>query len=72
MAFVANAQEEENLRSASALNAIFCIRFRAEPDFLSGPQANDLAHDPCSLVAGAPDQVAAPNHLLGSKFGEKC
>jgi hypothetical protein len=49
MALVTNAQEEEYLRSASTLTAEFCIGFRAGTDFLSGPQANDLAHDPCSF-----------------------
>jgi hypothetical protein len=48
MALVANAQEEEDLRSASAFTNV-AVGFGAGSNFLSGPQANDLAHDPSSF-----------------------
>ncbi|MCU0817911.1 MAG: hypothetical protein MUF11_01205 [Beijerinckiaceae bacterium] len=48
MALIPNAQEEEDLRSTSAFTD-FDIGFGAGSNFLSGPQANDLAHDPSSF-----------------------
>jgi hypothetical protein len=73
MTFVSNAQEEEDLRSASTFVADRVIGSRAGPDFLSGPEANDIAHDPCSRSGGdfRLTPQAGPNHLVGIKLGEK-